>query len=36
MGHMLDHVSTRRRRPKQQWWMQLRPVVRAVAEEPGA
>ena len=34
LAHMMDHVDTKHRRPKQQWWMQLRPVMRAVADQP--
>ena len=34
--HMMDHVDTKHRRPFEQWWMQLRPVMRAIANQPGS
>ena len=36
LAHMLDFVDTKRRRPLDQWWLKLRPVSRAVAEQPPA
>lgn len=34
LSHMMDYVDIRHRRPKKQWWLQLRPVMQAVANEP--
>ena len=33
LAHMLDSVDTKHRRPLEQWWLALRPVSRAVAEQ---
>lgn len=32
VDRMGDHVDTRHRRPRHQWWLQLRPVIAAVAQ----
>lgn len=32
MSHMMDEMDTEYRRPKEQWWLALRPVMRAVAD----
>ncbi len=29
--HMLEHLDTTHRRPKKQWWLELRPAIDAVA-----
>ena len=32
VGHMMEEVDVPNRRPLEQWWMQLRPAIAAVAE----
>lgn len=32
MSHMMDEMDPNFRRPKKQWWMQLRPVISAVSD----
>lgn len=34
VDHMLDHLDLAARRPRQQWWLDLLPVLRAVADPP--
>ena len=34
MARMLELMDMAHRRPKDQWWLDLRPVVRAVSEPP--
>ncbi|MBA3019962.1 6-phosphofructokinase [Propionicimonas sp.] len=34
LAHMLDDMDTTFRRPKNQWWLALRPVMKAVADAP--
>ena len=36
LAHMAEHANTVKRRPRRQWWMQLRPIVAAVGREPSA
>ncbi|WP_328701881.1 6-phosphofructokinase [Aestuariimicrobium ganziense] len=36
LARMHDEVDLVNRRPKKQWWLQLRPIVRAVAQGPDA
>ena len=36
LAHMMDSVDRLHRRPRQQWWMGLRPVMQAVTIEPTA
>jgi len=36
LAHMTEHVNTVKRRPRKQWWMELRPIVAAVGREPSA
>lgn len=36
LAHMMDHFDIQHRRPRKQWWMQLRPVEKALANEPRA
>ena len=35
LKQMADMVDWANRRPKEQWWMALRPMVRAMARQPG-
>jgi len=32
IDRMMDHVDAANRRPKEQWWMQLRPIISAVSD----
>jgi 6-phosphofructokinase 1 len=34
MEQMMTEMDLRLHRPKNQWWLALRPVLRAVADEP--
>jgi 6-phosphofructokinase 1 len=34
MEQMMAEMDLRLHRPKNQWWLALRPVLRAVADEP--
>lgn len=34
LAHMTEHIDTQHRRPIDQWWMTLRPVLNAMADEP--
>ncbi len=34
LAHMMEQVDPTFRRPKKQWWLQLRPVVAAVSDQP--
>lgn len=36
VAHMLEHLDLENRRPLEQWWMQLRPAIRAVTEPHAA
>ena len=32
IDRIMEHLDTENRRPKEQWWLDLRPVIRAVAD----
>ena len=36
LAHMTEYVNSVKRRPRTQWWMELRPVVAAVGREPSS